>query len=440
MTNPYPPAGQPDPYDSNKPAEPSNPGFGQPSGPSYGGYGEPPNLGYPGQVPPGASSGPSAPGGTGNPYAPQGPQGPQGHQGPYQPYGVGGPGSVPPGQKPPSNNTRLFIIVGAAVLALIVFGVGAGILLSRNDKQADPPIVPGGGDPTKTTEAPKVDKPSDAVRLYLEALASGNAEAALALSEDTPADKTFLTDAVLKASNDRAPITEINVPEVSDKYTYSVEATYKMGDQAVSEDFNVSESGGTWKLSRAYVENNFSYLRHKTLPMMINGVEVKTDKVRLFPGSYEFTTGLKNIDYGSENVLLIQSPSGYASATDIRPTLTEAGYNAFVKSAKTQISSCLKQKKLAPSGCPFGLKARTGQRIDEKSIVWTLKEDPFANLKAELDYRNPALAEASESMEFEFKATGTDNGRKGTFDQSVYKYVQLSADMTKDPVQVKFGG
>ena len=123
----------------------------------------------------------------------------------------------------------------------------------------------------------------------------------------------------------------------------------------------------------------------------------------------------------------------------IRPTLTEAGYNAFVKTAKATLDACLKQKKLAPTGCPFGIKALSGQKIDESTIKWVQTEDPFDNLKPRLDSQNPAVVEASASMTFEFSADGTSSGRKTSFGpQKVFRYVQMSANMTQDPLKVTF--
>jgi len=278
------------------------------------------------------------------------------------------------------------------------------------------------------------------VKTYLEALAAGEADAALALGEETPADKTFLTDAVLADSNARAPITDINVPEVSDESSYKVDASYKIGEDAVNESFYVTKSGDGWKVKDTFAELNLSYSRSKTLPMVINGVPVKTDKIRIFPGSYEFTSGSKYVDYGAENVLVVESPSEYPSSAKIRPTLSEGGAEAFIKSAKDQIGVCLKKRELAPSGCPFGLTKTANQKVDEESIRWTLEGDPFGNLKPRLDYQNPAIAEASASMRFGFKAKGESYGRAATYSQTDFSYVKMSATMTGDTVKVKLRG
>ena len=455
MSGNYPPSGQPGPYGSGQPHDP-NGGYGQPSGPGYGapggpGYGPPngPGYGAPGgQGQPPGYTGPygDSTGSPGTPAYPGGPGRPIGPGGPGQPLGPGGPGQPMGPGGPKKSNSKALLIIGAAVLALIILGVGGGLLLlNRGNDVTGPPADPGPGntsvpDPSTSSAPTTAAKASDAVNAYLEALAAGKADAALALGEETPADKTFLSDPVLADSNARAPITDINVPEVSDESSYKVDASYKIGEEAVNESFYVSKSGSGWKVKDTFAELNLGYSRSKTLPMVMNGVPVKTDKIRIFPGSYEFTSGSKFVDYGAENVLVLKSPSEYPSATDIRPTLSEAGSEAFIKSAKDQIAACVKKHELAPAGCPFGLTKTANQKVNEESVRWTLEGDPFGNLKPRLDYQNPAIAEASASMRFEFKATGESYGRAAKYSQTDYTYVKMSATMTGDTVKVTLKG
>ncbi len=116
---------------------------------------------------------------------------------------------------------------------------------------------------------------------------------------------------MLAASNKTAPITAINVPEVDDEYAYRVAASFSMGKQAVNTDFSVEKDGDVWKLRDVAADLDLRSKRAKTLPMLINGVNVETDKVLLFPGSYTFTTGSKYVDYGKSNTLVLKSPTEY---------------------------------------------------------------------------------------------------------------------------------
>jgi hypothetical protein len=429
--------GQPGQGQPGQPGQ-GQPGFGGPGygGPSYGqpGYGQPgqqpgrpgqPGQGVPGQGAPGQGApGQGAPG-QGAPGQPP--------SGPYGPYGQpGGPGG--PGQGPKKSSAKPLIIVGAVVL-VIILGVVGGLALVNRGQTADDPV----SDPS-STEAPSTKKASDAVKAYLDALAANNADQALALGTDTPADKTFLTTAMLEASSKEGAITDVNVPEVDDEYAYKVAASYKIGDQAVNEDFSVEKSGDDWKVRETYVDLNLSYARNRTLPMLINGTAVKTDKILLFPGTYTFTTGSKWVDYGTENKLFISGPTDYPSASGLKPTITEQGYNEVVKQGKAKLNACLKQAKLAPSGCPNRVRANSGQKVTESSVQWALREDPWSNLKLRLDYDDPAQMRTYFSPSFTFKAKGTQDGRPVTFDDTYVSSATsyFNADLGGDAVKVGF--
>lgn len=433
---------------------PSGPGFGQPSGPGYGpggypGQGGPYGPGGPQQLPPqgpGRPSGPYGPMGPGQPGgAYGGPGGPMGPGGPGQPQGPGGPmGPGGPGQPGGKPGSKLLLIMGGAVLALILLVVGAVALFNRGSGNAATPPAGGssstssGGGGSQSEPPTTATKPSDAVRAYLQALAAGKAATALALGSEQPADKTFLTDAVLAASNKRAPITNINVPEVTSAYTYDVDASYKLGNQPVTDKYTVTKSSGSWKVQDSFVDMDLKYLRNDTLPLLLNGVAVKTDKVRLFPGSYAFTSNNSYIDYGSDNVVLLKSPSDYASTTDVKPTLTAAGAAAFKQTVETKLVSCAKSKALLPAGCPNGVTPYSYQKVDKGSVTWKFDKSSLDNLRTDLDYQNPAVAKSSGTVDFQFSATGKNFDQRTRFAKTVTVYPQMSVNMTQHPLTVVF--
>jgi hypothetical protein len=278
-----------------------------------------------------------------------------------------------------------------------------------------------------------VTKPSDAVQAYLDALAAGQADTALALADTAPADKTFLTNEVLAASNKIAPLTEINVPEVTDEFAYQVAATYKIGDQAVSEDISVRKSGDGWKVRDVAADLRLGSLRNKTLPMAINGVAVKTDRIRLFPGAYQFSTGSRYISYGNGEPLLVQSPSDYPRGlSDLQPTLTEAGDKAFTAAVKDSLSSCLKSDQLANKGCPNNVTRVSGCTPKDGTIEWTANKDALDNLRPQLDYSNPAVAEANVVLGL----SGEGAYRGTTCRVTPFSTPDPRANMLRDPVRV----
>ena len=445
-----PPSGQP-PH-GPRPGQPpfgqpqGQPPFGQPPGqPPYGPppgqppYGERPQPGftppnYGGQQPPGSY--PPPPGYPNQPgYPPQ----------PGQP---GPGGGTPP---PKKGSGRVFLVVGAIVVALVIIGVGAAFLVNRTSTANDPidPVDPtstggpgGSAPPTGGTSAPPpVSTQADqAVKSYLEALAAGNATAALSLGKEQPNDKSFLTDAVLAESNKRAPITDIKVSPPDSEYDSSIDASYKMGDQQVNESFTVQKQGDVYRLYDVTQEVNLEGIRSRTLPMQINGVGVTADRVDLFPGSYLLATGNDYIAYGG-GPMVITSPNDFPSAYDHRPAITEAGTKAVVAAAKAKLAACAKEAKFKPSGCPFlNIRENPGQNIRESSVKRKIDGDAFDNAKPRPDYQDPSVAEFSVTVRWSATASGTQNGRSARFEvSSASDFTTVRARMTNDPIKVVFG-
>ncbi len=325
------------------------------------------------------------------------------------------------------------VLAGIVALALIV---GFVVLRGGDDAPvAGEPAKTDGGSTSQAPVEPAARNASDAVKGYLEALAANNPEAALGFAQEQPAETSLLTAEVLRASTDAAPITEINVPEVTDQYAYQVPATYRMGSKKVSEKFNVSkQDDDTYKITDAVVDVDVSRIKNTDVPLSINGVEISDDETELslFPGNYAFASGLKNLDYG-DSELLIQSPSDYASTAELRLEITPEGKKAFIAASKQALDKCLKQKKLAPSGCPNTVGApKSGAKYKKGSIKWKVSGNPFSGMDPRLDYDDPSLATASASLTFRYEATITQDGRSGKSKGNTYDYTKFVVDLTKD--------
>lgn len=146
----------------------------------------------------------------------------------------------------------MFLIIGAAALALLLIGIIAVVALTGRDapttttdpQTSQPPGSSASAPASNPPSAPAATQASDAVRGYLEALSKGDSASALALMADAPADTSLMSDAVLAESNKLAPLTDINVPDTTDEFAYRVDASYKLGDSPVNESFNVKKNGG----------------------------------------------------------------------------------------------------------------------------------------------------------------------------------------------------
>jgi hypothetical protein len=362
----------------------NNPYEGQPGPYGQGGQGGPPPgpYGYPQQnTPPGQDGGYAF-----GPFAPQQSPAP-GPVGPPPAGPMSGPTPQPGG---PRRRGRGLIILGVVALALILVVVSTALLLWQNQRVVDPQPVPSRVPSGTASSAPPTSAPppaalaSDAVAGYLDALAAGDAAAALSYSADPVKPGPFLTDKVLAESIKRAPLTAIAVPEVTDQQASSVSATYRLGKTEVNTSYQVVKVSGAWKLAAVSKTIDLGLVRSPSIPMLINGVEVNSDNVDLLPGSYAFTTASPHLTYGSKNVLVITDPNAYANILDLRASLSDRGRKTMISMANRSYDACLRTKVARPRNCPFAW-TNSIYRFRNGSVTWRqLGSDPFRKPKVQL--------------------------------------------------------
>ena len=298
-------------------------------------------------------------------------------------------------------------------------------------------------DPTQTVGAPPTEPPTSAPpsthgarsrqgfgcgRGLPEGARGRDADAAIAYSAEPLSKGGTLTDSVLAQSNKRAPLRAINVPAVDDENAVTVDATYKLGKKSVSESFDVIKSGSDWKLQRVVADLNLGGARYKGVPLRINGAKVSRDVVSVFPGSYALTSGRRTVSYGSKNTVIVRGPSDLPSTTGIKLSLTKSGTTSVKNAAERSYSKCLKQKEVAPKGCPFGL--TTGSfKITTSTIKWSEKGgDPFRRAKVTLF---STVATVRIKINVEMNANCTSNGRAATCSGSVKRPVGANVSAVK---------
>jgi hypothetical protein len=338
---------------------------------------------------------------------------------------------------PPSNNkAKILIIIGAAALAVILIAVIAVVVANTGR----PSVNPQGGQGSQQTNpsqggAPhKAARPSDAVGAYLQALAAGDASAALAYAADPAPTGPLLTNEVLAASVKRAPLTGIDVPVVEDQNAKSVSASYTLGSSNVSESFDVVKAGDNWKISRAVKDLDISFIVDGSLPVKINGVKVSEESVAVLPGSYAFATGLPYVGYGSKNVVLVKSPYVEADTYQIQSQLTKAGKKAVISATKRSFNKCLKQHSLSPGNCPQ--KFNSKYKYNKSTITWRQAGgDPF---------RKPTMnfsgTQARIEVPINLKLTGscTYQGRSGNCSGNLTGRSIAVVKVTSKPLKVKW--
>lgn len=293
---------------------------------------------------------------------------------------------------PPEPTGRQWPVVVAAAVVLVSVAVFA-IIGNRVGLPANPLTASDGAsasgsgagstsaDPASPGPAPQATTPTDAVAGFLQAVAAGDLELALAYSADPPPVSPLLAAEVFTQAQQSAPLTDISVPTLTGPTPVTtVSALYRVGGDPVSESFGVRQVGEFWKLSKVTAALDLSPLRAGGLPLTVNGAPIEANEVAALPGAYTFATGLPFVTFANRSVLTVTGPSTQLSA-EVGPSVTDKGKEAAVDAAQKSFRSCLKVKAVNPKNCPFNLQDR-GLNVTEDTIVWSVEGgDPFADAK-----------------------------------------------------------
>ena len=453
-----PPQGDQPTRGTGDPTPGATPPAGPPSAPQGGPQGYPPQPGRPGQPP-------YPPQGYPQGYAPQGypqqgypqPQGypPQGYPqqpGPQQPgyppqtyaggpqlppgaYPPGPPpaGGYPPGPGPKKKRTGLFVLLGAGVLVIVLAVVAVAVnLAGKSDTAGSGGGTTGGGG---SSSAPASATASDAVNGYLQAVAKGDAQAAIAYAADPSTVKTtYLTPQVLAASAKAAPLTDIQV-DTSDPDATTVPVSYRLGSTPVSTSYEVMKmSDDTWKLVTVTTDLDLTAVQDSSIPMLMNGAKVKPGLFSVLPGSYRFTTGLRNFDYGSKPELLVRYPSDFPDISRVQPQISSKGQGSALSAVKKSWNSCLDKHAQKPKGCPNQFVYKDFNFRDS-TVRWSRKgSDPFKGLKP--TYSDSTSLEYDVKRDLALKGTCTSSGRTGTCTGTLRGTAQVEARLKGDKISV----
>lgn len=327
------------------------------------------------------------------------PNAPQGY--PAGGYPTGAYPAAPAAPKKSMSKGLLFgLIGGAAVLVLLI---AAAIIV---------PNLLRGAAPTA----------SDAVEEYLTALSEGDAETALTFVE-TYADDSLLTDEVLGASLELAPISDIVVAESEDatEYEATVSASFAVGGETIEREFTAySSSDDGWLISDGLVMATLS--NFEGLDLTVNGAEpADYSSTSLFPGAYQLALGYEEFALDSEtDTFTLTTDADSELFWDIYPVLTDDGAATFRSLVRTAIEECVAMKTLAtPCGMDITDIDLSGYTPVDGSVTRTITSDGQATLDSmvpEVDYSTPTLVSTYDTPDVDMTLQGTKDGTTSEFE------------------------
>lgn len=349
------------------------------------------------------------------PGAPQGSySGPQ----PSYPAQQWGPGyGLPPVTARRKSRTPLYLGLGAAALvialvvgAVVIFGGGSG----------------GGG----------ADSPSAAVQQYFEALARGDAEAALALGQSQPPDTTFLTDDLLKRQSEQMPISDIKTlgETPGANGAVMVQVSVRFGDSTTSDKIPVREVDGGWKVPFAALKmdlgrNSGLYKADLFDLVTIFGEPApKSGVAYVFPGPVELGSSNPNIAITANNIGTPGMMNIFLglSSQNVQFDVSEEGTAAIRDAIKTKATDCAKSTQLVPPNCLMALDV---SGLIDGTAQWTA---PASYDGITADFLNPQTGRVQFYGPATFGITvQTDRGRP--YQTTTSEYITGEADMTQTP-------
>lgn len=194
----------------------------------------------------------------------------------------------------------------------------------------------------------------DAVKGYLQALARGDAQAALSYAKDQPASKEFLTDDVLKKQIAKWPITNIRILN-SD--SMSVHVAVNFGDQVSDHNVFVKQvGGGGWKLETGAIKlkvfQSHDTKAESTLTLFGKPLDAKNDTY-VFPGWIDFGNGNPNITQKhSGRPMLLDELNSIGADVYMDYDVSDAGRAAIKTAVNDAFAQCAKSTQLRPPNCP----------------------------------------------------------------------------------------
>jgi serine/threonine protein kinase len=330
------------------------------------------------------------------------------------------PTSLTAAPAPPARRRRRRRVAAGAAALAVAAGAAAVLLVPR---------LSGTGEPAARATAQQQQAAQRAGRNYLEALARGDAAAALVQGAAAPATTALLTAEVLRAQLAAAPITDISVasaPQAPGDNPADVQylvLSAKFGPALSQARIAAHRHGNDWKLDTTTVAlaiGSPGSANASLQAVALWGVATHgTSPVLIFPGALQVSSTNRYIDITAPSApLLLDALTGATDPPGIQPvaTLNDVGRQAARAALDAFTHHCYRGVS-PPPGC---------LRIDSG--------DNTVTIDGAGDFTNTVFKFDPATMLVAVQGTTTYHGRSAT----VANYTLITddvgaVDLTKDP-------
>jgi hypothetical protein len=262
-------------------------------------------------------------------------------------------GMRPPAPAPRRRRRGLIAVIAGIAAAVVLGGAAAAVLVMREHDQA----------PVRATER------------FLTALADGDLDI---VRDYLPGDfdRSLITEEVLSASLEAAPIDDIEVTGGRE----GVEATFTIGGEETSRSFDVDEVEGDWVVWDAATPLP-SLADYTDVGARLNGVEIPADvELAVLPGRYMLSLDSAYFALEGETTHTVVSGRDADDVRDATVVLSPDGAAAFTRMVAESLQECLAMTS-ATSSCGIDIDlSQVKGTFNEGSAVRTLTAEDQAIL------------------------------------------------------------
>lgn len=279
----------------------------------------------------------------------------------------------------------------------------------------------------------------DVVKDYLQALARGDAEAALTYSSDQPASKELLSADILKRQIAQWPIANVRILNDDSRGSggtigfAQVHVAATFGDKTSDTTISMKKEQGRWALPTAAVKvqqfaSTANDAASKTLTFF--GKPLGSGTTYVFPGWIDVGSTNPYLKVTIKPLLLDQLTSYGESYLQPEITVSDKGRDATHDQLSAAMANCTKSNLLAPPGCPLSV---SPAGLADGTATWGpvdisgIKFDYFDTTRLIWRFSGQVTAPVSAKRR---------DGAPATTDPNVY--VSGEADMAKTPPALTF--